>query len=65
MIFFFGIGNSLKELIPHMNTFWPEAKGKLLIDTWREAFVMKSFSILFGLLNSRFKTSYFKPKNSK
>ena len=33
---FFGIGNSLKELIPQMKAFWPEAKGKIHIDSWRE-----------------------------
>ncbi len=33
---FFGIGDSLKSLIPQMNAFWPEAKGKLHIDAWRE-----------------------------
>ena len=33
---FFGIGNSLIELIPQMKAFWPEAKGKIHIDSWRE-----------------------------
>lgn len=33
---FFGIGSSLKNLIPQMNIFWAEAKGKLHIDAWRE-----------------------------
>lgn len=33
---FFGIGTSLKELIPNMKAFWPEAKGKIHIDAWRE-----------------------------
>ena len=33
---FFGIGKSLKELVPHMNAFWPEAKGRIHIDAWRE-----------------------------
>ena len=33
---FFGIGSSLKELIPSMNAFWPEAKGQIHIDAWRE-----------------------------
>jgi len=32
---FFGIGTGLKELIPAMHEFWPEAKGKLHIDAWR------------------------------
>lgn len=33
---FFGIGTSLKELIPDMNIFWPEANGKIHIDAWQE-----------------------------
>ncbi|MBB2146458.1 DUF1543 domain-containing protein [Pedobacter sp. LMG 31464] len=32
---FFGIGTSLKELMPEMNAFWPEAKGKIHVDAWR------------------------------
>ena len=33
---FFGIGTSLKDLGPQMKAFWPEAKGKIHIDAWRE-----------------------------
>lgn len=33
---FFGIGNSLSELVPQMKAFWPEAKGRIHIDAWRE-----------------------------
>ncbi|MES2417838.1 MAG: DUF1543 domain-containing protein [Bacteroidota bacterium] len=32
---FFGIGNSIKELIPEMIAFWPEAKGKIHVDAYR------------------------------
>lgn len=32
---FFGISTSLKELIPQMMAFWPEAQGKLHVDAWR------------------------------
>lgn len=42
---FFGIGNSLKELIPQMKAFWPEAKGKIHIDAWRKVAVVDDFSI--------------------
>ena len=45
---FFGIGNSLKELIPQMNAFWPEAKGKIHIDAWREVTNVANFSITIG-----------------
>jgi hypothetical protein len=33
---FFGIGTSVKDLVPEMKAFWPEAKGKIHIDAWRE-----------------------------
>ena len=42
---FFGIGNSLKELIPWMKNFWKEAKGKIHIDAWREITVVDGFKI--------------------
>ena len=32
---FFGIANDLKELIPEMNIFWPETKGRFHLDGWR------------------------------
>ncbi len=34
--FFFGIANSLKELVPAMRRFWPEAGNSIHIDGWRE-----------------------------
>lgn len=33
---FFGIANSLKELIPDIIDAWPEANKKIHIDAWRE-----------------------------
>lgn len=42
---FFGIGTSLKEMIPKMKAFWPEAKGRIHIDAWREVTVVDNFSI--------------------
>ena len=33
---FFGIGYNLKDLVPAMFQFWPEAKQKIHIDAWRE-----------------------------
>lgn len=32
---FFGIASSLKELLPEMKAFWPEAKDKIHIDAYR------------------------------
>lgn len=42
---FFGIGESLKELVPQMNHFWPEAKGHFHIDAWREVSQVDGYSI--------------------
>ncbi|WP_417361127.1 DUF1543 domain-containing protein [Galbibacter sp.] len=42
---FFGIGESLKELLPQMNEFWPEAKGQIHIDAWREVRHVDGYSI--------------------
>lgn len=42
---FFGIATSLKELVPAMNNFWPEAKGKLHIDVWREVTTVDNHQI--------------------
>jgi hypothetical protein len=33
---FFGIGESIKELLPAIKGFWPEAAGKMHIDGWRQ-----------------------------
>ena len=41
---FFGIGNSLKDLLPQINQFWPDT-GKLHIDSWREVTAVDGFSI--------------------
>jgi hypothetical protein len=43
---FLGIGESLKELLPAMNSFWPEAEGKLHIDAWREVTVVGDHQIV-------------------
>lgn len=33
---FFGIAENLKDLVPVMKEFWPEAKGKIHIDAYQE-----------------------------
>ncbi|WP_243694610.1 DUF1543 domain-containing protein [Flavobacterium psychrotolerans] len=42
---FFGIGNSLAELIPEMKASWPEAKGKIHVDSWREVTAVTNHKI--------------------
>ena len=52
---FFGIGNSLSELIPAINDFWPEAKGNIHIDAWREVTHVDGFEI--SVVSHREKTN--------
>lgn len=42
---FFGIGTSVKDLIPDVTSFWPEAKGKLHLDAWREVTNVNGFAV--------------------
>ena len=42
---FFGIGENIKELIPQILAFWPEANGKIHIDAWREINTENGFSV--------------------
>lgn len=42
---FFSIGNSLSELVPAMQAFWPEAKPKLHIDAWRQVTRVDGFEV--------------------
>jgi hypothetical protein len=42
---FFGIGKTLKDLIPQIKDFWPEAKGQIHIDAWREVTMVDNYSI--------------------
>ncbi len=42
---FFGIGNSLKEMVPQLKSFWPEVKGRIHIDAWREVNIVDNHKI--------------------
>ena len=42
---FFGIGDSLKALVPAMQTFWPEAKKNLHVDAWRAVHAVQGYTI--------------------
>ncbi|MEO6584124.1 MAG: DUF1543 domain-containing protein [Ferruginibacter sp.] len=33
---FFGIAKNIRDILPQVVAFWPEAKGKLHLDAWRE-----------------------------
>lgn len=49
---FFGIGRYLKELGPQIIASWPEAKGNIHIDAWREVTNVDGYSIKISGSNS-------------
>jgi hypothetical protein len=42
---FFSIAESVKDLIPEIINFWPEAEGKIHIDAWREVTHVDGYEI--------------------
>lgn len=42
---FFGIASSVKELIPQLISFWPEAEGKLHIDGYRKVTHVNGYEV--------------------
>jgi hypothetical protein len=42
---FFGIAPALKDLVPEIVAFWPEAKGNLHVDAWREVTHVDGYQI--------------------
>jgi hypothetical protein len=44
--FFFGIAPSLKDLVPYIKLFWPEAGGTIHIDGWREVTVVDGYQVV-------------------
>lgn len=42
---FFTIAPTLKEAVPEMLAFWPEAKGKIHIDAWREVRYVDGYDV--------------------
>lgn len=42
---FFGIGESLKDLVPSVLDFWPEAKTKIHFDAWREVTRVNGYNV--------------------
>lgn len=41
---FFGIGKTIKELVPQLKKFWPGA-GKMHVDAWREITIVNNYKI--------------------
>lgn len=42
---FFGVSDSIKGLVPDMKSFWPEAKDRLHIDSYREVNIVGEFEV--------------------
>lgn len=42
---YFGIADSLKELVPQLLQHWPEAQGKMHIDGWRQISKVSGFKV--------------------
>ncbi len=42
---FFGIGEQVKDLVPAIKAFWPEAKGNIHVDGWREVTQVDGYRI--------------------
>lgn len=43
---FFGIGSSVKDLLPNIKKSWPEAKGKIHLDAFREVNFVNGYNIV-------------------
>lgn len=50
---FFGIASSLKDLVPQMQAFWPEAHGIVHLDAWREITRVDGYAITVVPKNNR------------
>ena len=53
---FFGIGNSLKDVVPEFKNFWPNA-GSIHIDAWREVTAVDGYQIEISTKNDTYKLS--------
>ncbi|MCX2740942.1 DUF1543 domain-containing protein [Pontibacter anaerobius] len=42
---FFSVAATLKDLVPEIQAFWPEAKGNIHVDAWREVTQVNGHSI--------------------
>ena len=51
--FFFGIAHNLKELVPDIKAFWPEAGDSIHIDVWREIKKVDDYKIEAVLKNEK------------
>jgi hypothetical protein len=47
--YYFGIAESLAQLVPHVKAFWPEAGKTLHVDGWREVTKVEGHAISIAL----------------
>ena len=47
--YFFGIASSLKDLVPEIKAFWPEAGASIHVDGWREVNRVGNYAVKVGL----------------
>ena len=43
---FFGIAEKVSDLIPDMKAYWPEARGRMHVDAWREVTFAHGFRVV-------------------
>ncbi|OWK70077.1 DUF1543 domain-containing protein [Pedobacter sp. AJM] len=55
--YFFGIAHSLKELVPEIKAFWPEAGASIHVDGWREVNQVDGYQIKILPRTSTLETS--------
>lgn len=54
---FFGIGTQLKDLVADIQQSWPEAKGNIHIDAWREVTCVDGYAITVESIDQRVQTA--------
>ena len=42
---FFGIGETMKDLVPAIKAFWPEAASNMHVDAWREVNFVNDYKV--------------------
>ena len=54
----FAIGTTLKSLVPQILNFWPEAKGIIHVDAWREVTQVEGHNISIIAKNNNVETNH-------
>jgi hypothetical protein len=46
---YFGIAERLRDLVPSIENYWPEAKGEIHVDAWREVTKVGAYEISISI----------------